>query len=47
MGHDPESTNDILYSILDELKQLNTTLNTLTEEHIRHFNEWRAKNEKV
>jgi hypothetical protein len=27
-----------------ELKKLNKTLERLTDEHITHFNEWRAKN---
>ncbi len=30
--------------IIKQLKQLNKTLDRLTDEHITHFNEWRAKN---
>ena len=39
-----ETSDDILHDILGELQQLNETLTKLTEEHITHFNEWRAKN---
>ena len=30
--------------IVEELKKLNATLERLTDEHITHFNEWKAKN---
>jgi len=41
----PRITNDpYQYLILEELKQLNKTLEKLTDEHIRHFEEWREKN---
>ena len=36
--------SDILREILDELKELNETLHILTDEHFKHFDEWRTKN---